>query len=208
MHQLVVFAVTVWHNRAMHSTPPSLLERLRQPGEQQAWDRFVQLYTPLLCGWARRLGLHDADIADLVQDVFLRVFRKLPDFVYEPEKSFRGWLRTMLLNHWRNVRQRRVEQQLPGEANRIAAPPESDLLEEKDYRTMVIGRLLALLKAEFPEGTWKPFWQYAVQGNSPRAVAQACGISINSVYVAKSRVLTRLRRELHGLLDENSQHSL
>jgi len=54
----------------MHTTPPSLLERLRRPAEQAAWQQFVKLYTPRVCHWARRLGLAGADVADLVQDVF------------------------------------------------------------------------------------------------------------------------------------------
>lgn len=185
----------------MHSTPPSLLERLRQPGEQIAWERFVELYTPLLCQWARRLGMRDADIADLVQDVFLRVLRKLPNFVYEPDKSFRGWLRTVMVNHWRNLSERRVEQQLPDGTNPVADGQDDNLLEEREYCDMVIARALSLLKAEFPESTWKPFWQYAVEGKPPREVARTFGVSVNSIYIAKSRVLTRLREELRGLMD-------
>ena len=49
-------------------TPASLLERLRRPAEQQAWARFVDLYTPLLYYWARRTGCPEADAADLTQD--------------------------------------------------------------------------------------------------------------------------------------------
>src|SRR5690349_13376275 len=50
-------------------TPVSLLERLREPAQEQAWARFVELYTPLLFHWARHIGLQEADAADLVQDV-------------------------------------------------------------------------------------------------------------------------------------------
>lgn len=188
-------------DRPMFSTSPSLLERLRQSGEQDAWDRFVRLYTPLLCEWARRLGLRDEDIADLVQDVFLRVFRKLPDFVYQPEKSFRGWLRTVMVNQLRNLRKRRGEQALDWNWDMLAGPDGRDLLEEEDYHKMVIGRAVQLLKTEFAEGVWEPFWQYAVEGRPPREVAERLQISVNMVYLSKSRVLTRLRQELKGLLD-------
>ena len=64
----------------MHTTPVSLLERVRQPGEQQAWGRFVAMYTPLLFYWVRRAGVKEADTADLVQDVLLLLTRKLPEF--------------------------------------------------------------------------------------------------------------------------------
>ena len=76
-------------------TPASLLERLRQPGQDQAWARFVDLYTPLLFYWARRLGCQESEAADLVQEVLLLLVRKLPGFTYDQHKSFRGWLRTI-----------------------------------------------------------------------------------------------------------------
>src|SRR5262245_6513796 len=85
----------------MVTTSDSLLERLRRP-DCNAWVRFVQLYTPLLHRWAGQLGLQDADAADLVQDVFSILVQKLPEFVYDPARSFRGWLRTVLIHRWHN----------------------------------------------------------------------------------------------------------
>src|SRR4051794_39668704 len=92
----------------MVQTPVSLLDRLRQPGAQEAWTRFVQLYTPLLYSWARQAGLQEHDAGDLVQDLFVLLMRKLPEFRYDPAKSFRAWLRTVLLNLWRDRCQRRA----------------------------------------------------------------------------------------------------
>ncbi len=86
----------------MNTTSPTLLERLRRPDEQDAWGRFVQLYTPLLYTWARHFGLGEADAADLVQEVFTTLVVKLPEFRYEPGKGFRNWLRTVILNKWRD----------------------------------------------------------------------------------------------------------
>src|ERR1043166_5847080 len=88
------------------ATPLSLLEKLRRDADGAAWDRFVALYSPLLYQWARRIGLESADAADLVQEVFTLLVRKLPDFQYDPDKTFRGWLWTVTLNKWRE-RQRR-----------------------------------------------------------------------------------------------------
>ncbi|HEV3262134.1 MAG TPA: sigma-70 family RNA polymerase sigma factor, partial [Gemmataceae bacterium] len=81
----------------MPTTSASLLERLRQPGDQAAWSRFVQLYTPLLYSWARQVRLQHQDAADLVQEVFAVLIRKWPEFSYDPQKSFRSWLRTVML---------------------------------------------------------------------------------------------------------------
>ena len=75
----------------MHTTPPSLLEQVRRPDDQQAWRRFVDLYTPLLFSSARRVGLTELDAADLVQDVFTLLVRKLPEFQYDRNKGFRAW---------------------------------------------------------------------------------------------------------------------
>src|SRR6516165_4208642 len=90
----------------MTITPVSLLQRLRRSAQEQqataAWAEFVELYTPLLYSWATRLGLQPSDAADLVQDVFVVLVRKLPDFHYDPGKSFHAWLRTVLLNRWRD----------------------------------------------------------------------------------------------------------
>src|SRR5947209_16334896 len=86
----------------MHTTSPSLLARLRRPDDPEAWDRLVDLYTPLLYHWARGTGLQEPDAADLVQEVFAVLVRKLPEFRYDEHKSFRGWLRKITLNKWRD----------------------------------------------------------------------------------------------------------
>ena len=92
----------------MNSTSSSLLERLRHPNADEAWDRFVRLYTPLLFHWARGVGLPRQDAADLVQDVLLLLVRKMPDFRYDRSRSFRAWLRTVTLNKWREQQRRRA----------------------------------------------------------------------------------------------------
>src|SRR5262249_36760461 len=92
----------------MSETPASLLERLRDPQADAAWKQFVDLYTPLLFYWARRVGLQETDAADLVQDVFVLLVKKLPEFRYDANKGFRSWLRTVALNRWREIQRRRA----------------------------------------------------------------------------------------------------
>lgn len=183
-------------------TSASLLERLRQPNQQSAWTRFVQLYTPLLLHWARRLGLNDADAADLVQDILTLLVRKLPEFAYDRSKSFRAWLRTVSLNCWRN-RLRRVE--LPREAkgadlDELPGRDEQELLSESEYRQWLVGRALELMQAEFQPNTWKACWECVVMGRPAAEIAAELGMSVGAVYMAKSRVLSRLRQELADLL--------
>jgi RNA polymerase sigma-70 factor (ECF subfamily) len=187
----------------MNTTSASLLNRLRQPGDQDAWVRFVKLYTPLLFYWARQLGLQPDDASDLVQDVLTALVQHLPEFNYDHRQSFRNWLRTVMRNRWRNNQRSQataVRQPGEGELSDVAAP-ESDTLEEAEYRQYLVGRALELMQAEFQPTTWKACWEHIVSGRPAREVASELGMSEGAVYVAKCRVLRRLRSELEGLLD-------
>lgn len=184
-------------------TPASLLERLRRPGDPQAWDRFVELYTPLLYYWARRSGLQEADAADLVQEVLALLFRKLPEFTYDRHKSFRNWLRTVTLNKWREIRRGRVPMTLESGAalDEIPNADEPAALEEAEYRRRLVQQALRALQSEFPATTWKAFELYVMASRRGEEVADELGVCVGTVYAAKSRVLSRLRQELAGLLD-------
>jgi RNA polymerase sigma-70 factor (ECF subfamily) len=188
----------------VNTTSVSLLERLRQPGEAEAWDRLVELYTPLLYSWACRMGLQDQDAADLVQEVFTVLVQKLPEFLYDRDKSFRGWLRTILVNKWRDQCRRAAvfpcghDEPVLGN---LASPDNLDDLWEAEYQQHLVGRALELMQAEFQPTTWKACWETVVSGRPAAEVAHALGISVDSVYAAKSRVLRRLRQQLDGLLD-------
>jgi RNA polymerase sigma-70 factor (ECF subfamily) len=186
------------------STSVSLLERLRQPGQPDAWSRFVELYTPLLFYWARRTGLQSADAADLVQDVFAVLVRKLPEFRYDRQKSFRAWLRTVTLNKWRD-RVRRLGR-LPVEdaeadPDAQAGPDGLDELSEQEHRQFLLRQAMETMRAEFQPNTWQACWEHGFRQRPAAEVAAELGISENAVYIAKVRVLRRLRQELQGLLD-------
>jgi RNA polymerase sigma-70 factor (ECF subfamily) len=185
----------------MFTTSVALLERLRQPAAHDAWQRFVHLYTPLLYHWAGRLGLQQQDAADLVQDVLTILVQKLPEFRYDQQRSFRAWLRTVLLNRWRHGCRRRAPVTGAAGQPEAAVPDPLDDLAEDEYRTYLVGRALRLLQSEFQPGTWRAFWEFVVDGRPASEVAAGLGMRADSVYVAKSRVLRRLRQELAGLLD-------
>jgi RNA polymerase sigma-70 factor (ECF subfamily) len=186
----------------MTTTSASLLERLRRPAERDAWDRFVDLYTPLLYYWARRLGLGEPDAADLVQDVFTLLLRKLPEFDYDREKSFRSWLRVVTINKWReHQRQARQRPGAQGSLSDVVGPGPSEEVWESEYRHYLAGRALRLMQREFEPSTWKACWEVTVNGRPTAEVAAELGLSVGAVRVAKFRVLARLRQELEGLLD-------
>ena len=190
-------------NPLMNTTPPSLLERVRQPADQEAWARLVALYTPLICYWARRVGLQDQDAVDLAQDVFTVLVRKLPEFKYDRHKSFRGWLRAITLNKWREKLRRESARREEGDGAlaELAAPDEGQTFWETEYRQHLAARALKLMQAEFQPTTWKACWEVVVSGRPAAEVADELQITLGAVYAAKSRVLRRLRQELAGLLD-------
>ena len=186
----------------MNTTAESLLDCLRRPEEPEAWARFVRLYTPLLFLWARRLGLQEQDAGDLVQDVFVTLVQKLPEFRYDPARSFRSWLRTVITNKWRDRgRRHHPAAGVPDDLDNLPAADGPELFEEAEYRRHVVQRALQLMQTDFAPNTWKACWEHVVAGRPAAEVAAELGIAVGSVYVAKSRVLCHLRQELQGLLD-------
>jgi RNA polymerase sigma-70 factor (ECF subfamily) len=185
----------------MSATPATLLERLRQGSDPAAWPRFVELYAPLLYSWARRTGMGDDDAADVVQDVFAQLLVKLPAFVYDPRRSFRSWLKAVLLNHWRTRRRRRNVPIDPAADPDGLAAPGIEGFWEAEYRQRLVGRALEVMRAEFQPATWKACWEAVVNGRPAEEVGLELGLTPNAVRVAKFRVLSRLRRELAGLAD-------
>jgi RNA polymerase sigma-70 factor (ECF subfamily) len=188
------------------SSPPTsltLLERLRQRTPPDAWTRFVDLYTPLLLAWARRQGLQEADAADLVQEVFIKLMDELPRYVRGEGQSFRGWLYRVTANQCRDFRRRVATRALPGADGLSGVGAEAPVpdFEEVEYRRALVNRGLELIRGEFNDRTWTAFSQLMVEGRSAAEVARALGITENAVYLARHRVLTRLRREIDGFLE-------
>lgn len=187
----------------MDKTSASLLERLRRPDEA-AWSRFVDLYTPLLYFWACRMGLQQADAADLVQDIFTILVQKLPEFTYDKSKSFRSWLHTITMNRWRDKMRRKAATLHDAGSvglEDVVVPDDAEAIWEKEYRDHLVARAAEVMKAEFQPVTWQAFWSLTVEGKSGAEVAAALGMRVNSVYAAKSRVSRRLRQELEGMLE-------
>jgi RNA polymerase sigma-70 factor (ECF subfamily) len=189
----------------MHPTPVSLLQRLARPEDRAAaWARFVDLYTPLLFAWASRLNVPEQDAADLIQNVFLTLLRRLPSFRYDQDGSFRGWLRTVLLHQWRDQLRRIPPPVAVAPAvldGRGAGPDPVEELAETEYRRCLAGRAMQLMQSDFTPSTWRACWETVVQERPAAEVAADLGLSVAAVYAATSRVLRRLRQELEGLLD-------
>src|SRR6201999_1952187 len=146
-------------------TPASLLDRLRESPEPQAWGRFVSLYTPLIYAWGRRAGLQDPDAADLVQDVFVTLLQTLPTFVYDRKQSFRRWLKAVTLNKWRDACKRRARgPAVAGDAHLEEMPALDDEAEfwETEFQELLVARALDVMQTDFQERTWRAFWEPSI----------------------------------------------
>ena len=184
------------------STRYSLLLRIQDPHDERAWEEFVSLYEPLVYGLARRQGLQDADARDLCQDVFRAVAAAAGRFQPNPAQgSFRTWLfriaRNLMLNLLR--RDRRHERgsgdsdiQRLLEAKPAPADEQSQMLD-RDYRRRLFRFAAESIRGQFAPATWEAFWLTAVENRSASDAAAHAGISIGAVYIAKSRVLAKLR---------------
>jgi RNA polymerase sigma-70 factor, ECF subfamily len=185
------------------STSLTLLERLRLRDHSDAWSRFVQLYTPLLQKWAKQQGLQEADAADLTQEVLVKLMDELPHYTRGEGQSFRGWLYRVTANQCRDFRRRVATRALPNAdgLSDVDEDPQPSDFEEVDYRRSLVNRALELIRAEFKDQTWTAFEQLMIEGRSAADIARDLNTTENAVYLARHRVLTRLRREIDGFLE-------
>jgi RNA polymerase sigma-70 factor (ECF subfamily) len=193
------------------ATRLSLLVRLRDPRDDGAWSQFVELYAPLVFGYARKHGLQDADAADLTQDVLQAVSGGIRRLDYDPRRgSFRGWLFTVARNKLRNFL---AAQQRPGRGAGGAAAQhllgglpareeDQSAWWDQEYERRVFSWAAEQVRGAFQDSTWRAFWQTAVEGRSGPQVARALGMSVAAVYLAKGRVMERLKRLVRETLGE------
>ncbi len=188
----------------MNSTSESLLLKLKSASDQQAWSKFVRLYTPLLFYWARQTGMQPQDAADLVQEVLTIVFRKLPEFEYDRTKSFRSWLKTVTMNKFREFCRRKSVSRNAATGtvlNQVMADAQLESSWDVSYQRSLFATAMDTLKPEFRPQTWEAVRQF-IAGDQPAAkIAAETGVSVWTIYAAKSRLLARLREELNGLVD-------
>lgn len=189
-------------------TRVTLLTRLRDGKDSDAWREFIRLYGPVVYGFARNRGLQDADAADLMQEVLRSIARNADKMEYDPKRgTFRGWLYTVTRNKIYNF--------LNGQKNRPRGAGDSAAQERLDavpdraddpdadwdleYQRRLSAKAMERVRHEFQKTTWDAFWQTAVEGRAAGEVGDALKMSTGAVYVAKSRVLARLRDEVRRI---------
>jgi RNA polymerase sigma-70 factor (ECF subfamily) len=186
-------------DRASHLTRPSLLLRLRDVKDGPAWDLFVETYTPLVYAYCRRRGLQSSDIADVTQEVMAQVMRSIADFSYDPGRGrFRDWLgtvtRTKILRFLRNNnRPGRAGYSTAEEILKQVEDPEADTLWTEGFQARVLEVALGRTRPAFETATWDLFHGSWIDGKPAARLAEELRVPVEAVYVAKSRVLKRLR---------------
>jgi RNA polymerase sigma-70 factor (ECF subfamily) len=193
------------------ATRASLLVRIRDPHDQEAWRQFVDIYASVVYGFARHRGLQDADAADLMQEVLRAVSRSANRLDYDPSRgSFRGWLYTVTRNKLYNFLNGRKSHERgsgdSGAQERLEeqAAPEDDTasLWDQEYERRLFDWAAEQARPEFQDATWQAFWQTAVEGKGAKEVGDRLGMSLGAVYVAKSRILARLKELIHQVEEE------
>lgn len=189
-------------------TRASLLVRLRDRTDSAAWSEFARVYAGVVYSYARKRGLQDADAADLMQEVLRAVATGIGKQSYDRSKgSFRGWLYAIVRNKLVNFLESRQRQvQGTGDSasqHRLEGVPNADDISEWDeeYERRAFAWATERVRGEFQPSTWDAFWQTAVEGQSAAAVGGRLQMSPGAVYVAKCRVLARLKQEIQ-LLNE------
>jgi len=193
----------------MDLTSLSLLGRLQQPEPpEDDWARLVRLYRPFIERFIRLDVRLASDADDICQEVLKKLLEHLPRFERQRNGSFRAWLKTITVNEVRYYLRRRRGVSLGGEAGAMLldglADPRNELSQQwdREYGDHVLTRLLEAIEPEFSPATWQAFRMRVFEQRSTEEVAAELRLSKNAVDIAKSRVLSRLRKEAAGLLDD------
>jgi RNA polymerase sigma-70 factor (ECF subfamily) len=188
-------------------TRASLLVRLRDPRDEAAWKEFVDLYAPLVYAYLRKQGLQDADAADLSQEVLGVVAGAVGRLEYDPRQgAFRNWLFTIVrrrLSNWRAAQANRTRGS--GDTGthllleQCPAPQEIDAEWEAEWERRQFAWACEQVRREVTDATWQAFWRTAVQGQPGKTVAADLGLTVAAVYLARSRVLARLKELVNSV---------
>lgn len=191
-------------------TRGTLLARLRDVDDKDAWEQFINCYTPRIYAWCRRFGLQESDSADITQDVLGKLITAMKSFQYDPSRgSFRGWLKTVTNNAIRDLMSSfkrpgrgtgdtTANQQLAKLVSDEALQTLSALIEEEGEREL-LEEAEARVRPRVKEVNWDAYWLTAREEmKAPDAAAQL-GIAVADVYVAKSRIIKMLKQEVERL---------
>ena len=192
-------------------TRATLLDRLKDLDDQASWREFFGIYWPLVYGFARKRGLNDAEAQDATAETFAVVAKKMPGFKYDPALgTFKAWLFTQ--TRWRIGDQFRKRGPLaihsaPDDTGRTATidripdekNPSLDAQWETDWQKTLYEAALDRVKQQVDAKQFQIFDFYVKHEWPPEKVAKSFNVSVNTVYIARSRVLDKLQVEVKRL---------
>ena len=191
---------------SLPTTSATLLARLRhEPSSEAAWDEFIEHYGRHIYRWCRQWRLQDADAEDVTQEILLKLARKLRDFAYNPQSSFRGWLKTVAHHAWRDFVDGRSLARPIGDDHvwemLHSVEAREDLIlkleEAFDYELLEAAKVQVRLRVA--PHTWEAFRLVAMEGLPVIEVAAKVQMQVAMVYVAKSKVQKMLQEEIQKL---------
>ncbi len=186
-------------------TRASLLARLRQSGtaSDDAWREFVDLYGRQIYKWCRHWQLQDADAEEVTQQVMLRLVSKMKDFVYDPGRSFRAWLKTVAHHAWHDLVVSRRRQPASGGGSQVweqllTVPAGKDLVQrlEQEFDRELLEEAMQRVRLRVAPHNWEAFRLTALDGVPARTAAAQLSMKVANVYAARSNVQRLVREEL------------
>lgn len=197
--------------RPTPETRHSLILRVRDKRDVQAWTEFTEVYQPLVYRLARRMGMQDADAGEATQEVMLHLAEVVGR--WQPDRNrgtFRGWLHRVARNVMVRFLQKRSQQPLASGGSgylaliqHMAAPSQESTMFDDEFRRQVFAWATQQVKGEFEPSTWRAFWDTFVLRQAVVEVADTLHLSKGAVYVARCRVLKRLRQTVQKQIDED-----
>ena len=194
-------------------TRASLILRLPSAADAEAWHDFTSIYEPFVYRFARRGGLQDADARELVQNVLLAVARSVGRWQPDGDRArFRTWLFRIARNQLIDISgQRRRHATARGGTSLLGMleqHPDSDGFSSREirlsHRRELLSRAADLVRSSVKDATWRAFQLTALENQPIEAVARELGLTVGAVYIARSRVLTRLRAEIKQWEDDDA----
>jgi RNA polymerase sigma factor (sigma-70 family) len=189
-------------------TKPSLLVRLRDPLDAESWRTFMELYAPLVYRYGRRRALQDADAADLTQEVMGEVARDIRSFHYQPERGrFRDWLLTIARRRLIRFQSRRARHPLASLGSELPEPTGADEPDpdwNEAFNARVLDVALRRIRPRFEASSWRVFERVWLEHRPAAEAADELSMSIEAVYMAKSRILRRLEEEVEDIAEHFS----
>jgi RNA polymerase sigma-70 factor (ECF subfamily) len=182
----------------MDATRSSLLLRLRNLDDREGWDEFYAVYEPFLRNVARKLGLREGDVDDVVSEVLTTCVQTLPTFEKDKKRGFfRGWLKTITRNRMIDLWRTRQRDGAAPLENVVEPAVHDDIWKQWDeeYRQRVLDHALAAVRESSVPKTWDCFERHILQRRSAAEVAKELDMQANAVYANASRVLKRVREK-------------